>query len=801
MLQLEQRLGVQLIDRSTRPLQLTPLGQAYYEGCKRPGRAVPASWRRRSASARPRSPRPCRWPPSTPSAWATWASTSSASRPAPRRQGPHRLPAPRPGLREGARRHRRLRPGVVPAQVARADRRCPGARRRWCWPARPAHPLAGQQTVRPAQLDGREVRRLRQGPGHSPRGRSLPARAGRRRSRSCWSSTTSRTSRRRSRSRPASPCCRSRRCAARCRPARLVAVPLRGCRLVRPLGIIHCRHHKLERHRPALHRPAAASRRARAIRRRHRRPQRRGTRIVRDRTRQASRRQRLPPALEGTRDHDSAIASRPSRACTIRGTSTTPAASASSSICKGRKSHDIVAQGAPDPAQPGAPRRLRLRDEHRRRRRHPDADAAPLPRRRSASRSSIRLPAPGEYGVGMVFLPTDAARPPALRGAVRADRPRGGPGSPRLARRCRPTTRSLGPTARAAEPVIRQVFIGRQDRGAAAGRRRPGLRAQALRHPHAASRTPCASSDIAAARHVLRPQPVVQDAHLQGHAQRRRSCAAYFPDLHDPAMESALALVHSRFSTNTFPSWARAHPVPLPRPQRRDQHAARQRQLDARPREHVRLASCSATTSRSCCRSSTQSGSDSAMFDNALELLVLAGRSLPHAMMMMIPEPWSGDHETMSAGEEGVLRIPLLPDGAVGRPGLDRLHRRHPHRRRARPQRPAARRATTSPRTTWSSWPPRSACSTSPPEHVLHKGRLQPGRMFLVDLEQGRIIADEELKQQDRHRAALRASGCDDNLVPLDDLPAGPVAARARPRDRAAPPAGLRLHHRGPAAS
>ena len=82
-------------------------------------------------------------------------------------------------------------------------------------------------------------------------------------------------------------------------------------------------------------------------------------------------------------------------------------------------------------------------------------------------------------------------------------------------------------------------------------------------------------------------------------------------------------------------------------------------------------------------------GSDSAMFDNVLEMLVLTGRSLPHAVMMMIPEPWSG-HESMSAEKKAFYEYHASPDGAVGRPGLDRLHRRHPHRRRPRPQRPAA---------------------------------------------------------------------------------------------------------------
>ena len=103
----------------------------------------------------------------------------------------------------------------------------------------------------------------------------------------------------------------------------------------------------------------------------------------------------------------------------------------------------------------------------------------------------------------------------------------------------------------------------------------------------------------------------------------------YYPDLQDERTKTALALVHSRFSTNTFPSWELAHPYRIHRPQRRDQHAARQRQLDARARVAARAPSCSATTSRRCCRSSGPGGSDSATFDNVLELLVLAGRSAP----------------------------------------------------------------------------------------------------------------------------------------------------------------------------
>ena len=116
----------------------------------------------------------------------------------------------------------------------------------------------------------------------------------------------------------------------------------------------------------------------------------------------------------------------------------------------------------------------------------------------------------------------------------------------------------------------------------------------------------------------------------------------FYPDLRDERMESALALVHSRFSTNTFPSWELAHPYRMICPQRRDQHAARQRQLDARARVAAALRAVRRATCAKVLPVVRPGGSDSATFDNVLELLVLAGRSLPHAMMMMIPEAYAG---------------------------------------------------------------------------------------------------------------------------------------------------------------
>ena len=209
----------------------------------------------------------------------------------------------------------------------------------------------------------------------------------------------------------------------------------------------------------------------------------------------------------------------------------------------------------------------------------------------------------------------------------------------------------------------------------------------------------------------------------------------YYPDLQDPRTKSALALVHSRFSHQHVPELGARAPVPDDRPQRRDQHAARQHQLDAGARVAARLASCSATTCRRCCRSCAPAASDSATFDNVLELLVLAGRSLPHAMMMMIPEayenrddlpedlkgfyafhsclmePWDGpaavaftdgrvigatlDRNGLRPGRwletDGRLGRARLGDRRDGRAGRDGQAQGPPAARQALPRRPRAR--------------------------------------------------------------------------------------------------------------
>ena len=190
-----------------------------------------------------------------------------------------------------------------------------------------------------------------------------------------------------------------------------------------------------------------------------------------------------------------------------------------------------------------------------------------------------------------------------------------------------------------------------------------------------------------------------------------------------------------------------------------------------------------------------RTASDSANFDEVLELLHLAGRSLPHAVLMMIPEAWEND-PAHGPGAAGLLPLPRQPDGAVGRPGQRRVHRRHASSARCSTATACARAAGGTPATAWSCWPARPACSTSTRPTVVAKGRLQPGRMFLVDTAAGRIVA----RRRDQGRAGRRRSRTTDwlhaGLMHLDDLPAA-RARRLHPRLGAAPPADLRLHRGG----
>lgn len=218
----------------------------------------------------------------------------------------------------------------------------------------------------------------------------------------------------------------------------------------------------------------------------------------------------------------------------------------------------------------------------------------------------------------------------------------------------------------------------------------------------------------------------------------------FYLDLSDLDFTTSMALVHSRFSTNTFPSWARAHP---------NRYIVHNGEINT-IQGNVNWLNARESKSRSSDFPDLEkvfpvvddSGSDSAMFDNCLEYLYMTGHSLPHAMMMMIPEPWEKDplmskekrdfyryHNFMIEPWDGPAAIGFC-DGIVIGGMLDRNGLR-----------PARYYVTRDDRVIASS---EVGALSIPPEEVLYKGRLQPGKMLLVDTQQQRIIDDEEIKQQ-----------------------------------------------------
>jgi glutamate synthase (ferredoxin) len=235
-------------------------------------------------------------------------------------------------------------------------------------------------------------------------------------------------------------------------------------------------------------------------------------------------------------------------------------------------------------------------------------------------------------------------------------------------------------------------------------------------------------------------------------------------------MESALALVHSRFSTNTFPSWNRAHPY---------RYLAHNGEINTlrgninwmHAREALFISDAFGDDIKKVLPIIDPNGSDSAMFDNTLELLILAGRPIAHAAMMMIPEPWSL-HETMDDARKAFYQYHsclmepwdgpaciAFTDGKQMGAVLDRNGLR-----------PSRYYVTKDDLVIMAS---EAGVLEVDPANVLQKGRLQPGRMFLVDTELGRIIEDEEIKAKFSTERPYR-QWLNENLIKLEDLPAAP---------------------------
>jgi glutamate synthase domain-containing protein 2/glutamate synthase domain-containing protein 1/glutamate synthase domain-containing protein 3 len=378
-----------------------------------------------------------------------------------------------------------------------------------------------------------------------------------------------------------------------------------------------------------------------------------------------------------------------------------------------------------------------------------------------AKEARVTLPAAGEYGIGMVFLPSkpsQRAECEKIFGEIVAEE-----GQRLLGWRAVPTNNgSLGLTARRGEPLMRQVFIGRNSKltdPMAFERKLYVIRNRAENAIRYSGKVKGGDFFYVSS---LSYKTVVYKGMLLTTQLRE-----YYPDLSHPAMESALALVHSRFSTNTFPSWNRAHPY---------RYMAHNGEINTlrgninwmHARQAMFESELFGDDIKKLLPIVRTDGSDSAMFDNCLELMVLGGRSLPHAMMMMIPEPWT-KHESMSAEKrafyeyhsclmepwDGPASIAFTDGKKIGAV-LDRNGLR-----------PSRYYVTKDDLVIMAS---EVGVLDVPPERVLLKGRLQPGRMFLIDTEAGEIVSDEHLKQsiatEQPYQIWLKS-----NLIRLADVP------------------------------
>jgi glutamate synthase (ferredoxin) len=384
----------------------------------------------------------------------------------------------------------------------------------------------------------------------------------------------------------------------------------------------------------------------------------------------------------------------------------------------------------------------------------------------AAKKARITLPEAGQYGTGHIFLPRNATHRRKLE--EKFAQIIQGEGQVFLGWRTVPTDNStLGETAKASEPYVRQIFIGRSPDLAdelAFERKLYVIRKRAT--------TELRDEGMLGGEIWYIPSLSSRTMVFKGMLLTTQ-LATYFPDLQSPLMTTAIALVHSRFSTNTFPSWDRAHPY---------RYVAHNGEINTlrgninwmHARQAHFVSDSFGDDIQKILPVINPNGSDSAMFDNTLELLHLAGRSLPHAVMMMIPEPWSY-HETMDDSRRAFYQYHAclmepwdgpaamtFTDGHIIGAVLDRNGLR-----------PARYYVTKDDLVILAS---EAGVLDIPAADIVEKGRLQPGRMFLVDTVQGRIVPDEEIKRQLAAEFPYR-SWLDQHLVHLDDLPAVPDLA------------------------
>jgi glutamate synthase (NADPH/NADH) large chain len=380
---------------------------------------------------------------------------------------------------------------------------------------------------------------------------------------------------------------------------------------------------------------------------------------------------------------------------------------------------------------------------------------------RKAGELGIALPEPGHYAVGSVFMPHDPEWRKVIQDVYAEKVPQ--EGLTLLGWREVPSDNSsLGESVKPTEPFHMQVFIGRG----------PNIKSE---------------DDFERKLYILRK--VISDVTYRKRERRLAnyyvvslSCRTliykgmfladqlgkYYPDLHEPDFETALALVHQRFSTNTFPSWPLAHPYRM---------VAHNGEINTLRGNVNWMAARQASVSSKLFGDdisklwpiSYEGQSDTACFDNALEFLVQGGYSLAHAAMMLIPEAWSGNplmdderkafyeyHAALMEPWDGPAAIAFTDGRQIGGT-LDRNGLR-----------PARWLVTADDRVIMAS---EAGVLPIPEDQIVQKWRLQPGKMLLVDLEEGRIISDEEIKAQLAKQHPY-AKWLKKTQLVLEDLPA-----------------------------
>ncbi len=425
---------------------------------------------------------------------------------------------------------------------------------------------------------------------------------------------------------------------------------------------------------------------------------------------------------------------------------------------KGRKTHDIVRQGIKilenlahrgacgcDPLTgDGAGILLQM----------PDAFL-----RKSAQALNMNLPLEGDYGCGIVFLPCEVSERNTVEEwfehIIHEE------GQKLLGWRDVPhKSETIGRVARSVEPAFKMLFIGRGPATApdAFDRKLYVIRKRISDKVNASAIRQKSFFYVCS----LSSRTIVYKGQLMA-----EQVDTFFSDLADESMVSALALVHSRYSTNTFPTWGLAHPY------RFIAHNGEINTLRGnvnwmRAREKQFISDIFGEDIHKVHPVVEPGGSDSASFDNALELLVLAGRPLPHAMMMMVPEAWLGNeemspekkafyeyHATLMEPWDGPACI-CFTDGRYIGALLDRNGLR-----------PSRYTLTKDGLVIVAS---ETGVLPIDPSRVARKWRLQPGKMFLIDTLEGRIIDDQEIKDAYAGRKPY-GQWLKDNIVDIKDLP------------------------------